>query len=216
MPELSPSDIGILRKIIRDVRARRQNVQSRSQEDPIQYSPEVYIAQAGSTIAPLTITEDDEEGNSQPDTVQSASCKIFKVKFNADSDDELIDAGFSRNVYNLGGCPIANDYYFPVERDKFGRWIAVPLPMRCLMLFGKTTAAVASTDSSFTVNNVVACDDSLTAPVSGTSDTFVVNNWAKWTAKSGVVCMFLVKSLTAIDSSVGTGEFVQGGCIGDS
>lgn len=86
-------------------------------------------------------------------------------------------------------------------------------PNPAALLCGDTTAAVADTDSTFTVDNVRSAGMGI-SPTTTSTDTIIISNWAAWEADDNAACMFSLTDLTAESGSIGHGNFVQGPCKG--
>lgn len=122
-------------------------------------TPEVFIAKAVGGTGGITALEVQESGN---DFAGYGVCNIFQIIPNWDTGDyEIQPVGSSEEVvFNLSQDTIGEEGYFLVCRDKFGRWIIPAATTSTRFAWATTTAAVASTDATFSVKSVVMCDGS--------------------------------------------------------
>jgi len=114
---LSDSDVAVLKGVLADVNDLRENTPSRPPQERAyaeaedHQAPETYIAypQTSAGIPALSGT-----------TPGKATCDIWKIV-----DDDLIDGGFFKDVYNLSDETITQRY-ISITRTKFGYWIVEP------------------------------------------------------------------------------------------
>lgn len=93
-------------------------------------SPDVYIFRApAGGIDPITSAGTGTGTASMPtdgDILGSGECNIYR----ANSNGVISDTGLVKTVYNLSSRKIPPYLFFTGKRDKFGTWIADPIPLR--------------------------------------------------------------------------------------
>ena len=200
----------LARKVAR-VPTQGSNFTNDFEEDHL--TPETYVAlpQSAGGIPGLT--------TGPPDVPGSDTCDIYKIN----ADDELVDAGFTRKVYNLSTTVIPQDWV-QTNRTKYGKWLAViggtssvgiATVIRCQV----NQSTVAITDNTFAVTGVsVISPDGAAIPVVTT-----VNNVFHYPSVIGNECiafldagtwygipeppMEIVSATTTTDYDVGTHKF---------
>ncbi|MFA5056486.1 MAG: hypothetical protein WC485_00095 [Opitutaceae bacterium] len=110
---LTEEDHRDLRRILAQWRARPQNRAASTSLSLPGQTPDVYVAQAPSGGLPAL----------SGTTPGQAECDIYKI-VEVTGVPTLISAGIMRAIYNLSATAITSGW-FQVNRDKFGKWLAV-------------------------------------------------------------------------------------------
>lgn len=107
---LSAADVAELRLLVQERRQRVRNPQGRpavvSEEIT---APEVYVAR----VPPGGIAGIIDAN------LSSVECDVYRRLPNG---DDLVPAGFTKDVYNLSPFAVRGRQFVPVARDKFGTW----------------------------------------------------------------------------------------------
>lgn len=115
--------VSVVRSGIVNARSRPATDQSWDEVGGHQ-APELYVARSRSAGGVPAIGEGASAGTSADDVPGHAVCDIFRIDHDTVSADPgLSRVGLSQRVYNVSST--APTGYFPVGRDKFGRWIAL-------------------------------------------------------------------------------------------
>lgn len=134
---LSQADRDLIQEIISTVKAELQNTTNRPDATADDHmAPEVYIARTPSEgIAALASEEEVGTGSGSPsdtsNTPGCAFCDIYKIRtigtsLEGDCLDDLVRIPtLNKKVYNLSESDVEGDTFVQVNRDKFGRWLAV-------------------------------------------------------------------------------------------
>ena len=165
---LTEHDIALLKEIVQYYRHRRINtpIRSTSLEDSIT-TPEVYIAWIANGITGIGSTTGTGTGTGVDDP-SSEMARIFRLNRET---DELVDALFEKEVYNLSHVAIPPRSWRIVQRDKFGIWWVVPVEVSTS--FSGTTLTITTVDGtpSYANTNTIRFDEadgfSLSQPAAG-------------------------------------------------
>lgn len=127
---LTEGDAKLLQWVIDEVRKLAPPNPSGDYPEENYPSPEVYIVKTPtggitglSTSRTGTGTADDP---GEGDTAGSADCEVYRIDTNGALD--RID-GFTVSVHNLSQIPIREGIFITAKRDKYGSWIADPVPL---------------------------------------------------------------------------------------
>lgn len=134
---LSEADRDELQALLEEFRGRRLNTTGRPRpgEDLIIQAPELYAALTPidgipGLSADLNFGTGTGSGTGtgigEGNTPGVAECAIYRL-VETHGVNDLTDADFTRDVFNLGESAIPGDTWILVARDKFGDWWALPM-----------------------------------------------------------------------------------------
>ena len=129
-----------------------------------------------------------------PDTGEpgKGACDIYRVYETSGGTPELLPvANFELQAHNISlqGIP---EEFIQLTRDKYGDWLITAVLENLSggsvrMIHGLTTSSVATTDTTFFIDNIVAVYGS--NPTLDSAETIEVQNDFKWNANSGAHVM---------------------------
>lgn len=129
---LSKDDVKVLREIAQAYKSRRLNMESIARTPRriaySEWSPDHYVARLVEDTDLPGLTGDDGAtgtGSGSHPIPGRGSCWIYRIIY--EGNTPLLVKAFesAQEVYNISKSNIADQIYFDILRDKFGRWIAV-------------------------------------------------------------------------------------------
>lgn len=122
---LSPSDARTLRRLSDDSKERRRPPGDFDSGGDDYFGPQVFIAHTGGGIPALVTLPGTGTGTYDDDPRPgSADLDIYRILPTRFSLPKLVEAGFTRTVYNIETTAIPGSRFVVIQRDKFGHWIA--------------------------------------------------------------------------------------------
>ena len=130
--DFSDAEIRALQEIARRVLGGQINF-GRGVSPPDTYedhqAPEVYIVKSQDD-AEIPPRNEDVTGTPPSVRTGGAVCDVYKIVDVGGGTSEIVSVpGLTRYVHNISNLPIQPDYVL-AQRDKFGNWIAFPIPSR--------------------------------------------------------------------------------------
>lgn len=159
---LTSSEVAILQRALDKINNQRNNQVTRllsgdkfTQEEDHQ-SPEFYIAKSDTAIDALDTVSD-------PPVLSSELCDLFKILPDGASWKLVSAEGTAqKRVFNVSSEAVDADTYFLIQRDSFGKWIAVQGGGGSTNIFEFVIDSVDCTEESAEVTAVTApCGGSL-------------------------------------------------------
>jgi len=171
--------VTLIQQMIDQVRLMPVPASSDERDDTDLASSDVYIVKTPDDGIPKMSSAGTGTGTgaapAEGDTLGSAECVVYRV----DETGIIYETELVLNVYNLSAYAIYGNIFITVKREKFGRWLADPVPLQVAR--GRLTADLApGLTGDFTVY-----EGDFGASVS-TGDILSVRNETSCTIKSAV------------------------------
>ncbi len=129
--------VDLIQEMIDRVRHTPLPSQDDTQEDGGS-SPDVYIVKTPDEGIPKMSSAGTGTGTgaspAEGDTLGSASCLVYRV--NPDTG-VIYETELSKTVYNLSAFAIYGNIFITIKRDKFGIWVADPIPLLVILFCSK-------------------------------------------------------------------------------
>lgn len=131
--DFSDEEIRLLKLVVQREKQRNQNTPSRPSQDRSYdenqdwMTPELYIAKPTTEVSGLEAGTGTGTGDGIRDVAGSGIVDIYRIIEDDNGNPRLVNIfEHPRDVYNLTGGALG-DSYVALARDKFGRWITIPL-----------------------------------------------------------------------------------------